>query len=127
MFGCLVAGLSGAGWFYIWDGPAKLWLAILTSSFGMMLLPIAYVAFFMMMNSRSLMGEHKPTGLRMLVWNVLMALSVAGAIVAAATAVYDKARNPVVGKAVIIVGIIYLILVVIGFILMKMRNVPSAR
>ena len=125
MLGCLVAGLSGAVWFYVWDGPAKLWLAILTSSFGMMLLPIAYVAFFMMMNSRSLMGEHKPTGLRMLVWNVLMALSVAGAIIAAAFAVYDKAGHPVAGKAVIGIGSVYLILVVLGFVLMRMRNAPA--
>ena len=34
MIGCLVSGLSGAIWPLIWDGPAKLWLAIAVSSFG---------------------------------------------------------------------------------------------
>jgi Mn2+/Fe2+ NRAMP family transporter len=114
--GCLVAGVSGALWFEFWDGEAKLWLAILASSFGMMLLPIAYFTFFMMMNSKSLLGDEKPTGFSMLVWNVLMLLSVAGAVVAAAFAIYDKANHPVAGRAVIAVAAIYLVLVVLGFI-----------
>jgi hypothetical protein len=125
VIGCLIAGISGAFWFQVWDGPAKLWLAILASSFGMMLLPIAYFTFFMMMNSRSLLGDEKPTGSRMVIWNVLMGVSVLGAIVAAATAIYDKAMDatPIsyrfpypVGYLVIGVGVVYLLLVVIGFI-----------
>ena len=43
--GVWLRGLAGASWPLLWDGPAKLWLAILTSSFGMMLLPIAYFTF----------------------------------------------------------------------------------
>ena len=122
--GCIIAGVSGALWFQVWDGQAKFWLAILASSFGMMLLPIAYVTFFLMMNSRSLLGEDKPTGGRMVVWNVLMGISVLGAIGAAYGAIYEKARDktPIsesisvsAGQVVIGIGLVYVLLVVIGF------------
>ena len=116
LVGCVVAGLAGASWPLLWDGPAKLWLAILTSSFGMMLLPIAYFTFLMMMNSRKILGADKPTGLRMGIWNLLMVISVLGALGAAATAIWDKASHPVAGPLVIGVSITYLVLVVLGFL-----------
>ena len=125
VIGCLVAGISGAIWPLVWDGEAKLWLAILTSSFGMMLLPIAYITFFMMMNSKSLLGKEKPRGLSLIVWNVLMAISVVGAIGAAATSIYDKAGHPTVGPLVIGVGAVYIVLVIIGFILKPKAKTTS--
>jgi Mn2+/Fe2+ NRAMP family transporter len=91
--GCLVAGLFGASWVWVWSGGAKFWLAIFTSSFGMMLLPIAYITFFLMMNSKRILGDEKPTGVSMLIWNVLMIFSVIGAIIAASAAIYEKAMN----------------------------------
>ncbi len=127
--GCLVAGLSGAAWPLIWDGPAKLWLAILTSSFGMMLLPIAYFTFFMMMNSKTLLGSEKPRGLSMVVWNVLMAVSVLGAVVAAGSAIWVKvepifraeaSRNDLLaGWMVASVAAVYILLVILGFALKR--------
>ena len=123
LVGCIVAGLAGASWPLLWDGPAKLWLAILTSSFGMMLLPIAYFTFLMMMNSKSLLGEEKPQGGKMLLWNVLMTVAVLGALAAAATAVWDKASHRTAGPLVIGVSITYLVLVVIGFIYKARRRV----
>jgi Mn2+/Fe2+ NRAMP family transporter len=122
VIGCLVAGVTGAIWPLVWDGPAKLWLAILTSSFGMMLLPIAYVTFFMMMNNKTLMGDNKPQGKSMLAWNVLMGISVLGAFGAAGTAIWDKASHPTAGPVVIGVGVVYLVLVVIGFIYMSKKK-----
>ena len=115
LVGCLVAGVCGAIWPLVWDGPAKLWLAILVSAFGMMLLPIAYSTFFMMMNSKKLMGVEKPEGGRLTVWNILMGISVIGAFIAAGTAVYDKSSHPVVGKTVTIVGVVFAIALVVGF------------
>ena len=109
LVGCLVAGICGAIWPLVWDGPAKLWLAILVSAFGMMLLPIAYTTFFMMMNSKTLMGEEKPKGGKLTVWNILMGISVVGAFVAAITAVVDKASNPTAGFVVAIAGAILLL------------------
>lgn len=125
--GCLAAGVSGALWPLIWDGPAKLWLAILTSSFGMMLLPIAYVTFFMLMNSRSIMGDQRPRGFSRLTWNVLMGISVIGAFIAAGTAIYDKITDddPMVGYVVSGMVLIYAVLVVLGFVL-KRKVDPAA-
>ena len=125
--GCLVAGICGAVWPMVWDGDAKLWLAILTSTFGMMLLPIAYVTFFMMMNSSTLMGKEKPTGTAMLIWNVLMIISVAGACVAAGSAIYTKFKDPVASKVVIPMAVIYIILVGIGFFLKPKQPTKTAK
>lgn len=131
VIGCLLSGLCGAAWPLIWDGPAKLWLAILTSTFGMMLLPIAYVTFFMMMNSSTLMGKEKPTGGKMLTWNVLMGVSVIGAIIAAGAAVWEKispildanaaANDVLIGWVVAGVAGGYIVLVVAGFITKSKR------
>ena len=109
MAGCLVAGVCGALWPLVWDGPAKLWLAILVSAFGMMLLPIAYSTFFLMMNSRKVMGDEKPEGSKMTAWNILMGISVLGAFIAAITAVIDKASNPTAGFVVTVAGVILLL------------------
>ena len=123
LVGCIVAGLAGASWPLLWDGPAKLWLAILTSSFGMMLLPIAYFTFLMMMNSKSLLGDEKPQGVKMLLWNILMIISVLGALAAAGTAIWDKASHPTAGPLVMAVSVLYLALVVIGFIVKARRKI----
>ena len=123
LVGCIVAGLAGASWPLLWDGPAKLWLAILTSSFGMMLLPIAYFTFLMMMNSKSLLGDEKPQGGKMLLWNILMIISVLGALAAAGTAIWDKASHPTAGPLVMAVSVLYLALVVIGFIVKARRKI----
>ena len=125
LVGCIVAGLAGASWPLLWDGPAKLWLAILTSSFGMLLLPIAYFTFLMMMNSKSLLGEEKPQGGKMLLWNILMTIAVLGALAAAGTVIWDKASHMRVGPLVIGVSITYLLLVVVGFIYKSRRRATT--
>lgn len=113
--GCVIAGISGAMWWYFWQGDSKVYLAIVTSKFGMMLLPIAYVTFFMMMNSRKILGDDKPKGTSALVWNVLMIASVLGAIVAASSAIWTSLQNPNEGPIVSIIGIGFLLAVIVGF------------
>ncbi|MEZ5943168.1 MAG: divalent metal cation transporter [Planctomycetaceae bacterium] len=73
--GALMAGCVGALGPFLWKGDAKFWLAVPTSVFGMMLLPIAYVTFFCMMNSKSLLGDAMPTGRARIIWNVLMGIA----------------------------------------------------
>ncbi|MBT4868413.1 MAG: hypothetical protein HON53_25165, partial [Planctomycetaceae bacterium] len=73
--GCFLAAVVGAIGSFFWTGDAKLWLAVPTSMFGFMLLPIAYFTFFFMMNSKSLMGENLPQGGKRIVWNVLMGVA----------------------------------------------------
>lgn len=119
VIGCLVAGLSGATWWYLWDGEAKFWLAIFASTFGMMLLPIAYVTFFLMMNNKRILGDEKPTGARMLVWNVLMLFAVIGAVVAAVSAIYEKANDPKTFPVIIALLVVYGIAVGLGFVMKR--------
>lgn len=66
-----VVGFMGP---FFW-GQAAVWLAVPTSMFGMVLLPIAYWTFFLMMNSRALMGDNMPTGFRRVRWNTLMLIA----------------------------------------------------
>ncbi|QDU38159.1 Natural resistance-associated macrophage protein [Maioricimonas rarisocia] len=72
--GAFLAAFTGAMGPFFWS-EAAVWLAVPTSMFGMVLLPIAYFAFFFLMNSRSLLGQHMPTGLARLRWNLLMLLA----------------------------------------------------
>jgi hypothetical protein len=57
---------------FFWKGSAQMWLAVPTSVFAMVLLPIAYVVFALMMNNKTILGKDMPTGGRRLVWNILM-------------------------------------------------------
>ena len=56
---------------FIWKAAAPA-LAVPTSVIGGAMLPIAYVSFLLLMNSRSVLGDAMPTGGRRVVWNVLM-------------------------------------------------------
>lgn len=73
--GCFVTGVIGAFGPFVWSGEAKPYLAIPTSVFGAVLLPIAYFTFLLLMNSKSALGEHRPEGARRLRWNVLMVVA----------------------------------------------------
>ena len=116
VIGCMVAGLSGASWVYLWSGGAKFWLPIITSSFGMMLLPIAYITFFLMMNSKRILGDEKPTGVSMLVWNVLMIISVVGAVIAAKAAIEAQmSKSAAAYNSIVAILVVYGLLIVFGF------------
>ena len=74
VIGSLIPAIGVLGAFF-WND-AKMWLAVPTSVFCAALLPVAYIAFFLLMNQKKFMGEDMPTGLSRVVWNVLMTLSV---------------------------------------------------
>lgn len=58
-----------------WEG-AKMWLVIHAGVIAMVLLPIAYGAFMVMMNSKKIMGSEVPKGGSRTLWNTLMGASV---------------------------------------------------
>ncbi len=121
--GVLVAGLSGASWMFLWQGDSKFWLAIFASVFGAMLLPIAYVTFFLMMNSRRIMGSERPAGGSRLVWNVLMAAAVIVASGWAITAILGEAGRSDVTKYVVYgILIVYAGLLAWGFTARRSKN-----
>ncbi|MEM7233828.1 MAG: hypothetical protein AAF517_16750, partial [Planctomycetota bacterium] len=89
-FGTLAAATGVLGPF-VWKGDAKFWLAVPTSVFGFILLPIAYLTFFLLMNQKSLLKDALPSGGRRLVWNVAMFIAAGVASVGAIYMVYQKA------------------------------------
>ena len=87
--GCLIAG--GIGFFgpIAW-GKLSAYLVIPTSVFGFTLLPIAYITFLLLMNSKSLLGENRPEGSTRLRWNILMVTATLVATLGAGWASYGK-------------------------------------
>lgn len=126
--GALLAGIVGAAWPAIWQGDSKTWLIIMASTFGAILLPIAYVSFFALMNSRSLLRRHTPTGGRRWTWNILMAFGVFAAFAQAISALSTKVNDPVSGKLVIGGAITFALLALVGFSATTRENemVPEA-
>jgi len=87
--GCLIAGVIGFFGPIIWanHGP---WLAIPTSVAGYSMLPIAAFAFLLLLNSKSLLGDDKPTGAKLIKWNLLMGTSTLVAALGSCWASYGK-------------------------------------
>jgi len=71
--GSLMVVVGALGPFF-WKDAAP-YLAVPTSVFAMVLLPIAYFAFFLLMNQKTFMGNNMPRGGKRILWNVLMALA----------------------------------------------------
>ncbi len=113
--GALLAGVTGFCWVWIWTGTSQTWLIIVASTFGAILLPIAYLSFFLLMNSRSLLGDEKPVGRRMIVWNVLMAIGLLGAAAQAYLATGLQIERPGTGSFVVGGVVTFLLLALIGF------------
>ncbi len=108
--GCLICGVSAMGPFY-WS-KAALWLAIPTSVFGMVLLPIAYFTFYFLMNQKSLLGENMPRGSRRLLWNLLMAVAAGFAFACSLWVIWSKAQ----WKGIAALGVFTLLVVVVGMV-----------
>jgi len=88
--GALLPGVvGGLGFLAVWgDDQARFWLAVPTSNFGMALLPLAYITFFLMMNSRSLLAVARPTGGWRLLANLLMLAAITAASVGAGMSIW---------------------------------------
>ncbi len=77
---------------FIWSGKVAFWLAVPTSVFGMVLLPIAYFTFYFLMNQRTLLGDDMPRGGKRLAWNTLMAVAAGLATFGSVWSVWSKAH-----------------------------------
>ena len=66
-----LAAVTGALGPFVWS-QASFYLAVPTSVFALILLPIAYIAFFLLINQRRLLGEHLPKGGSRIMWNLMM-------------------------------------------------------
>ncbi|MBI1373686.1 MAG: hypothetical protein GC159_13230 [Phycisphaera sp.] len=88
-FACLISAVGILGPF-IWSGKSQFWLAVPTSVFGFMLLPIAGWTFFGMMNSRSLMKDQMPRGGKRVWWNTILLIAITYATVGAAWNIWSR-------------------------------------
>ncbi len=112
--GAASAGIMGFFWFVIGTGASKTYLVVIAGTFAVILLPIAYFAFFLMMNNDDLMGEDKPVGGRRIAWNVAMLLAVLLAIAAACLSIQGMIASPQGG--LVIGGVVtFLLLMLVGF------------
>lgn len=89
--GALLALGVGALGPFVFQGEAKFWLAVPTSVFGMILLPVAYCTFFFLMNSRRVLGDDMPRGGVRILVNLLMGTAVALATLGASWSIWSKA------------------------------------
>jgi len=105
--GSLMVSVGALGPFF-WKDAAP-YLAVPTSVFAMVLLPIAYFAFFLLMNQKTFMGNNMPTGGKRILWNVLMALASGAAAFGSVWSLWSKLHWLGIG---LIVGFIVLCIIV---------------
>ena len=88
---CLIPAPAVVGvvlWKYI--GP---WIAIPTSAICGLMLPIAFIAFFILNNSKKYLGEDKPSGVKAVVWNIAMIISIGVTITSIVYYLVSKAQS----------------------------------
>jgi Mn2+/Fe2+ NRAMP family transporter len=107
LVGSLMVCVGALGPFFWKD--AQAYLAVPTSMFGMTLLPIAYFAFFLLMNQKSFLGDNIPKGAKRLLWNVLMAMASLAAAFGCFWSVWSTLRWRGIG---LLVGFVVLCIVV---------------
>ncbi len=56
---------------FFWTAAAP-WLVVPVSVFAFLLIPLAYISFFALMNQKTLLGDDMPRGGRRIAWNVFM-------------------------------------------------------
>jgi hypothetical protein len=88
--GSLMVSVGALGPFF-WKDAAP-YLAVPTSVFAMVLLPIAYFAFFLLMNQKTFLGNNMPQGGKRILWNVLMALASGAAAFGSVWSLWSKLR-----------------------------------
>ncbi len=86
--GSLMVSVGALGPFF-WKDAAP-YLAVPTSVFAMVLLPIAYFAFFLLMNQKTFLGNNMPRGGKRILWNVLMTLAAGAASFGSVWSLWSK-------------------------------------
>ncbi|TLD69657.1 divalent metal cation transporter [Phragmitibacter flavus] len=117
LLGCAVSGVGGFFGPFIWGkGAAEIALAVPTSVIAGSMIPIAYFTFFLLMNSRSLLGDAMPKGRSRVIWNCLMLLATTVATVGTVWVLLGKGTMGRIGLVVLVT------LLVIGFVGFLRKN-----
>ncbi len=110
-------GVSGP---FIWGAAAPA-LALPTSVIGGAMLPIAYVSFLLLMNSRQTLGDAMPSGGKRWMWNIVMILATGVAGFGSAWGLYGKTmvvaeRKIPIGNIALAALAVMLVLGVVSFL-----------
>lgn len=74
--------------------PSPLWMPVAASAICLTMLPIAYIAFFIMNNKKTYIGAATGYGLKRAIWNIILLVAIAAATIGSAvkikTGVIDK-------------------------------------
>src|SRR5690606_41558079 len=97
MIGACMPAIAGVLAPALWTGPSRAALAIPAAVIATTLLPIAYFAFMLLMNSRQALGDQRPTGGRRLWWNTLMVIATGAATFASVWALRNQGTLGQVG------------------------------
>jgi manganese transport protein len=77
----MIANIGIIGAFY----KMPLWLPVIVSSFNLIMMPIAYIGFFILQNKRSYLGDDINRGMRGTIWNIILVVAIlvvaAGAVI----------------------------------------------
>ena len=77
----MLANIGILGAFY----SMPLWLPVIASSFNLVMMPVAYICFFILQNKKNYLGEEVNRGLKGTVWNIILVLAIlavaAGAVI----------------------------------------------
>ena len=104
--GTLLAS-TGVLWPVLWTGSSKAYLAVPALVFGYTLVPVAFLAFFLMMNSRKLLGDSLPAGRKRVTWNVLMGITLA--ITGTASVATAWGKSLAIGGTLLPIGKMFII------------------
>lgn len=100
-------GATGLLWPFIWQGKAQVFLAVSASALNYVMLPIAAIAFWIIMNSKRVLGDALPTGKAKWIWNILLGIST---LIIGSGALYTAAgKKLTIAGTVLPIGIIVMI------------------
>jgi Mn2+/Fe2+ NRAMP family transporter len=104
-----------------WTRPAP-WLAMPTSAFCIILLPIAYIAFLLLMNQKIMLGDNMPQGGKRILWNALMIIAT---VVATLVAIWRLWSIIGLGWSIVVVGGFVGLILVVHFLQKAKRSAAT--
>ncbi len=116
--GAYIAGIGVLGPF-VWSD-AAFWLAVPTSILGFTLIPVAYLSFFLLINSKKVLGRERPKGLGRILWNTGLLLSLTIMGTAAFYVAWNKTWGDIPFGRIALVG--FGILLIIGHFTLKSKK-----
>jgi hypothetical protein len=109
----------GVLWPFLWEGESKAYLAVSAAAVGFTLLPMAYVAFLLMMNSARLLGDDVPKGIQRIAWNTGMGIAL---VICGGASVWTAWHKSVAGlPAGRLALLVFLVAILLGHVWMKRR------